>query len=162
MPEWCLRLCGKKYAISVLIASVIAMITIVKVTLLSTGADLPMGVSLLQVASSIALALSLQIIVSAIVGTIIPMISSHFRMDPAVMTSPLLTSIVDITGIADLLRHCNQPADFLIRLLRSEQMLFKKNGPPGPFLSEQLFKQKALTTASGPSEPPDADAKHSA
>ena len=89
----------KEVRISVLIASVIALITIVKVTLLSTGADLPMGVSLLQVASAIALALSLQIIVSAIVGTIIPMISSHFRMDPAVMTSPLLTSIVDITGM---------------------------------------------------------------
>ena len=93
------RVMWKEVRIAVMIAGVIALITMAKVFLLSSGADLPMGVSLFQVAAAIALALSIQIVMSAVVGTSIPMFAARFKMDPAVMTSPLLTSIVDISGM---------------------------------------------------------------
>ena len=48
---------------------------------------------------AIALALSLQVITATLIGAILPLLASKLKFDPAVVASPALTTIVDITGL---------------------------------------------------------------
>ena len=89
----------KELRIAVLTASVLSLIAFLKVTLLTSGTDLPGDLSLFRVAMVITFALAIQIVVSAVIGTSIPLVASRFGANPAVMTSPLLTSMVDIFGM---------------------------------------------------------------
>jgi len=51
------------------------------------------------IASAIAIALGLQVITATLIGAILPLIAAKFKQDPAVVASPALTTIVDITGL---------------------------------------------------------------
>jgi magnesium transporter len=47
----------------------------------------------------VALALALQVITSTLIGAILPLAAVSVRIDPAVVASPLLASMVDIFGL---------------------------------------------------------------
>ncbi len=55
--------------------------------------------SIYKIALTISIALSLQVIVSTVIGAILPLIAKLFKGDPAVAASPAITTIVDITGM---------------------------------------------------------------
>ena len=59
----------------------------------------PPGINIVTVSVTIGLALAVQVITATILGGILPMIASVFKIDPAVVASPALSSIVDITGL---------------------------------------------------------------
>ena len=57
------------------------------------------GFSLLQIGSVVARALGIQVILSTLIGEMLPLAASKVKLDPAVVASPALTTTVDITGL---------------------------------------------------------------
>jgi magnesium transporter len=53
----------------------------------------------LKVGLAVAAALAIQVISSTLIGAFLPLIASSLRFDPAVVASPMLTTVVDITGL---------------------------------------------------------------
>lgn len=98
LSDW-FKVIFKEARVGFMLSLCLGLVTLGKVSLLSNNAVLPEGFSLLQVGSVIALALSLQVIVSTIIGATMPLIVKRLNGDPAVVASPAITTIVDITGM---------------------------------------------------------------
>lgn len=89
----------KELKVSILLAMVLGILSYLKVLFLSADSEIPNGFSLGKIGFVIALALSIQVITATLIGAILPLIASRFKLDPAVVASPALTTIVDITGL---------------------------------------------------------------
>jgi len=94
-----LQVLGKELKIALMLAAVLAVVAWIKVQLLSGGSPLPGGFTLPQVGGAIVLALSIQVVTSTLVGALLPMAAARLHLDPAVVASPALTTVVDITGL---------------------------------------------------------------
>lgn len=94
-----LRVLWKELRIALLLALCLAAIAFGRVIFTTTGADLPATMSLFTVGGVIALALAAQVVSATLIGALLPLVSSAFRLDPALIASPALTTIVDITGL---------------------------------------------------------------
>lgn len=94
-----LRVLAKEFQVSFMLAAVLAGIAFARVFLFTGSQPLPAGVTLFRVGSAISLALGLQVISSTLIGALLPMVANRFKLDPAVVASPALTTIVDITGL---------------------------------------------------------------
>jgi magnesium transporter len=66
---------------------------------LGNGSGIPETASLPQIGAAISLALGLQVLVSTLIGALLPLGAAKMRWDPALVASPALTTIVDITGL---------------------------------------------------------------
>ncbi|NEJ82882.1 magnesium transporter, partial [Rhizobium leguminosarum] len=97
LSNW-LNIILKEAKIAILLAISLFLLAFIKVLLLSssTTAD---QYNVYRVAFTIGLALSIQVINSAIIGAALPLIAKYFNGDPAVAASPAITTIVDITGM---------------------------------------------------------------
>tara|TARA_R100000027_G_scaffold67340_1_gene65677 strand:- start:44498 stop:45877 length:1380 start_codon:yes stop_codon:yes gene_type:complete len=98
-PRDIFRVLFKELRVSLLLALVLAVLSFGKVLFLSHGADIPPGFTIERIASVIALSLGMQVVTATLIGAWLPMIASKFKLDPAVVASPALTTIVDITGL---------------------------------------------------------------
>jgi len=94
-----LKVLGKELQVALLLGLVLFAFTLARVYLFSHGADLPAGFSLSSVGLTIAIALALQVVTATLIGAALPMIAASLKFDPAVVASPALTTIVDITGL---------------------------------------------------------------
>lgn len=94
-----LRILFKELKVSLLLAGVLGVLSLGKVLFLSQGDVLPAGMSLLGVGTTIAVALGLQVVTSTLVGAVLPLAAVRCKLDPAVVASPALTTVVDITGL---------------------------------------------------------------
>jgi magnesium transporter len=74
----------------------IALLTPVVIVLLPGTAD---SISAYQLASIAALALVAQITTSTILGAALPILANTLNQDPAVVASPAITTVVDVTGL---------------------------------------------------------------
>ena len=72
---------------------------LLKVLFISNSADVPSGLTLNMIAIAIGAAIAVQVIVSAVIGAVLPLFALTIRQDPAVMAGPALTTIVDTTGL---------------------------------------------------------------
>jgi magnesium transporter len=71
-----------------------------RVMLQSMGRGVPVdGPSLPRIGAAIALALGLQVVSSTLLGAFLPIVAARLKVDPAVVASPTLTTLVDITGL---------------------------------------------------------------
>ncbi len=61
--------------------------------------DLPAGITFGHIAVTVGIALTLQITSSTLVGAILPIAAKVGKMDPAVVASPAITTIVDVFGL---------------------------------------------------------------
>jgi len=98
-PRDGLRVLWKEFQIAVLLALVLGFLSWGKVLFLSRGADLPAGFSLLSIGGAIGLALGLQVVTATVIGALLPLAAARLKFDPAVVASPALTTVVDITGL---------------------------------------------------------------
>ncbi|MFH1116733.1 MAG: magnesium transporter [Pseudomonadota bacterium] len=98
-PRDLLRVLGKEFGIATLLAVVLGLTAYGKVMFLSGGVEIPPGFSLSIIGLAIALALAVQVITATLVGAVLPMAAAALKYDPAVMASPALTTLVDITGL---------------------------------------------------------------
>jgi len=69
------------------------------VILFAGGTGNSIGHPLFEVGLAIAAALGLQVITATLIGALLPMVAARLKFDPAVVASPALTTIVDITGL---------------------------------------------------------------
>ena len=98
-PKDFLRVLFKELKIALAIAIVLGVLSYMKVVFLSRNVEIPLGFSLSRIALAIAAALSLQVIAATLIGAALPLLVARFKYDPAVVASPALTTIVDITGL---------------------------------------------------------------
>lgn len=93
------RVLWKELKVSIMLSVVIVIVSLIRVFFLTPGAGGTGGFAVMDVATVIALALGLQVISSTILGAFLPLLADWFKLDPAVVASPALTTVVDITGL---------------------------------------------------------------
>lgn len=98
MNDWA-SVVWKEFRVACFISMVLALVIGARVVMFSGSSVLPEGISLQMVAFAIGLAISMQVIMSTTLGGVLPLIARAFRLDPAVLVSPVLASVVDITGM---------------------------------------------------------------
>jgi magnesium transporter len=89
----------KEAKISFMLSLSVALLTYLKIAFLSFHAILPSGFTMTYIAFTISLAISIQVVSSAVIGAGLPLIVRRLGGDPAVVASPAITTIVDITGL---------------------------------------------------------------
>ncbi|QSH41265.1 magnesium transporter [Lentisphaerota bacterium ZTH] len=94
-----LKVIFKETSVAMVLAVILGFVSLGKVLFLSQNSVIPAGFSLIGIGTCIAVALSIQVVSSAVIGCLLPMIATRLKMDPAVSASPALTTIVDITGL---------------------------------------------------------------
>ncbi|WP_147819431.1 magnesium transporter [Salidesulfovibrio onnuriiensis] len=94
-----MRVLFKELQVSLLLGVVLAVLSFGKVMFLSHGTVIPDGFSLWKIGAAIALALGLQVVTATLIGALLPMGAAKLRLDPAVVASPALTTVVDISGL---------------------------------------------------------------
>ncbi|WP_234495674.1 magnesium transporter [Vibrio maritimus] len=95
--QW-LQVAWKELRVGTLIAIVLAIIIAARVLIFS-GATSHSGFALTDIAFAISVALFIQVVISTVLGGVLPIVARVFKLDPAVLVSPVLASIVDISGI---------------------------------------------------------------
>ncbi|KAB0471029.1 magnesium transporter [Vibrio sp. IB15] len=98
LRDW-LSVLWKETRIAIVIGGALAFITLGKVSLLSYGVELPANLTLTMLGCAIGLALFFQIVSSTVIGAMLPMMTKRLNLDPAVVASPAITTIVDIGGL---------------------------------------------------------------
>lgn len=93
------RVLFKEARISLMLAVILGLFAWIKVQLLSGGSSVPQGFSIHQIGMVIAIALSMQVVTATLIGALLPMGAVKLKLDPAVVASPALTTVVDITGL---------------------------------------------------------------
>lgn len=98
-PKDVFKVIFKEFKIASLLALILGFLSWGKVMFLSQGSEIPAGFSLSQIGLSIALALAIQVVTATLIGALLPLGAARVKLDPAVIASPALTTIVDITGL---------------------------------------------------------------
>jgi len=98
-PRHVLSVLWKEFRVSCLLAIILGLLSFGKVLFLSRSSEVPAGHTLSGIGVCIALALALQVITATLIGAVLPLGAARMKWDPAVVASPALTTIVDITGL---------------------------------------------------------------
>ncbi|MEJ2691060.1 MAG: magnesium transporter [Deltaproteobacteria bacterium] len=98
-PKDAARVLFKELKIALLLSLVLGVLSWGKVMFLSHGTSIPAGFSLFNIGIAISVALSIQVVTATLVGAMLPLGAALMKWDPAVVASPALTTIVDITGL---------------------------------------------------------------
>ncbi|MRI35460.1 Mg2+ transporter mgtE [Endozoicomonas sp. OPT23] len=98
LKDWT-KVLWKEFRVSLFISAVLATVVMLRVVLFGGDQILPEGITLGMTGFAIGAAIALQVIISTTLGGLLPLIARGFRLDPAVLVSPVLASIVDITGM---------------------------------------------------------------
>ena len=91
------RVISKEAMVSLMLGLVLGGVAFLRIVLLP--GELPDGMGAARIASAVALALSLQVVSATMLGAMLPMLAHRFKLDPAVVASPALTTTVDVTGL---------------------------------------------------------------
>ncbi|WP_305459202.1 magnesium transporter [Photobacterium leiognathi] len=94
--DW-LAVLWKEFRVAMIIAISLAAVIIGRVIFFSGDVVLPAGMTLDSIALAIGVAISIQVVISTTIGGVLPMIARALNLDPAVLVSPVLASMVDIT-----------------------------------------------------------------
>lgn len=96
--DW-LKIIAKEIRISFMLSVCVAVLTYLKIAFLSFHSLLPAEFTLSFVAMIISFAIAVQVMSSAVIGAALPLVVRRLGGDPAVVASPAITTIVDITGL---------------------------------------------------------------
>lgn len=98
-PKDFFRILFKEFRVALLLGLVLGVLTFGRVLFLSQNVHIPPGITLEMIGMAIAIALGLQVVFSVIVGACLPLLAALMKVDPAVIASPALTTVVDVTGL---------------------------------------------------------------
>jgi magnesium transporter len=98
-PRDILRILLMELKVSVLLSIVLALVAFGRVLVFGAGSAIPHGYSLGRIGVAVSIALGLQVISATLIGAVLPLAAARLKFDPAVVASPALTTIVDITGL---------------------------------------------------------------
>lgn len=89
----------KEAKVSFMLAISVAGLTYLKIAFLSFSSMLPQGFTMAYIGVIISVAIAIQVMSSAVIGAGLPVLVRKLGGDPAVVASPAITTIVDITGL---------------------------------------------------------------
>ncbi len=98
-PKNIFRIIWKEFRVSVLLAFVLASLAFLRVVIISNPSSISAAFRLTDIGFAIAIALAVQVISATIMGALLPLGAAVLKLDPALVASPALTTIVDITGL---------------------------------------------------------------
>lgn len=87
----------KESRIAICLALIVSIVIIGRVLIFS--GETANGFDIYTIAIAIAVALFIQVVLSTTLGGLLPILARACKLDPAVLVSPLLASVVDISGI---------------------------------------------------------------
>jgi magnesium transporter len=95
------RVLFKEFRISLLLGGSLGLWVFLKVYIFTAAAEAggAHSISLYMIGVAIGIALAVQVISATVLGALLPLIASKFKLDPAVIASPVLSTVVDITGL---------------------------------------------------------------
>lgn len=93
------RILWRETRVALLMAATLFVFAFLKVYLISNSADVPGGLTIEAIGFAIAVALAMQVITATLIGAALPIAAVLVRQDPAVVSGPALTTIVDLTGL---------------------------------------------------------------
>ncbi len=94
-----LKILAKEAKVGLYLGLLLGIIAYGRVIVFGGADSVPMEFSLNMIGIAIAIALALQVITATLIGALLPIAASWMKQDPAVVASPALTTIVDITGL---------------------------------------------------------------
>jgi len=89
----------KEFYVSLFLSLCLGAIVFSRVMLLTNPSSIPEEFTLISIAMVISFSLALQVLWATIFGGVIPIIATRFKLDPAVVSSPLLATFVDMGGV---------------------------------------------------------------
>ena len=89
----------KELQVALMLGVVLGALAFARVVLFGGGSSFPASHTIERIGIAIAAALALQVVTATLIGALLPMGASRLRLDPAVVASPALTTVVDITGL---------------------------------------------------------------
>lgn len=98
-PRDILKVLFKEAQVSILLGILLGLVAFVRVLFFGAASAMPPGFSLYLLGLAVATALGLQVITATLIGALLPLIAARFKLDPAVVASPALTTVVDVTGL---------------------------------------------------------------
>ena len=98
LNDWA-KVLWKEFQVAMIMAVVLAAVIMGRVVIFSGNHPLPNNLELNSVGFAIGLAISIQVVISTTLGGLLPMVARSLRLDPAVLVSPVLASVVDISGM---------------------------------------------------------------
>ncbi|OEE57561.1 Mg2+ transporter mgtE [Enterovibrio norvegicus FF-162] len=99
-PSQWLAVMWKEVRVAIIIAFALAAVIMTRVLVFSDATSLPAGFHLNDIAMAIGTALVIQVTLSTTLGGVLPLVARKLKLDPAVLVSPVLASVVDISGMA--------------------------------------------------------------
>ena len=93
--DW-FRVCWKELRISALCAAALAAVNFLRLLLLSRVGG--------PIALTVSLTLALTVVISDLIGSVLPILAKRLGFDPAVMASPLITTLVDVVSLLTYFR----------------------------------------------------------
>jgi magnesium transporter len=93
------KIIRKELLVGLLLALTMGLFTAVLFGILSAKSVMPDGFGLKTVGAAIAVALGLQVLISTVTGAALPLLAAKKGYDPALVSSPAITTIVDIIGL---------------------------------------------------------------
>jgi len=94
-----LKVLVKEFGVAFLMSLVLATIAYLRVMVFYGNTPSLNHVTPQAVGLAVAIALALQVIVSTLIGALLPLAAVSVKIDPAVVASPLLATMVDIFGL---------------------------------------------------------------
>lgn len=99
VPSDIFKIIRKEFVVSTLLSLCLGIITFIRVFFITDVSAIPPDFNIQGIALVVSISLSLQVLWSTIFGAVIPIIAIKLKLDPAVVSSPALTTFVDIGGI---------------------------------------------------------------
>ncbi|MEO0073146.1 MAG: magnesium transporter, partial [candidate division WOR-3 bacterium] len=93
------RVIAKELQVALMLGLLLAVLAYGRVLLFHGSASMTGGHPLWLVGVAVAAALAIQVVTSTLIGAVLPMAAAKLKFDPAVVASPALTTVVDITGL---------------------------------------------------------------
>ena len=98
-PRDILKVLWKEFKVGLPLALLLAALAFGRVIFFAGSSNRPEGYSLSLIGLAVGAALGIQVLTSTLIGALLPLTAAKLKFDPAVVASPALTTIVDITGL---------------------------------------------------------------
>ena len=98
LPKDVFRVLWRETRIALLLGLAMGLLSFGRVMLTSASFQIPGTITILDLGLAIGIALSIQIVVSTLLGAALPFLAALFGANPAHMGSPALMTLADITG----------------------------------------------------------------
>lgn len=98
-PKDLWRVVWKEFWVALPLGGILALFAYGRVLLFAGDTGIPAGFPSWRVGLAVGIALILQVVSSTLIGAVLPIFASRLKFDPAVVASPAITTIVDISGL---------------------------------------------------------------